>query len=49
MQSQIRICEELELEPSPTIIFGLDYTDRYNDFKRGHVNRVCITRRLELD
>jgi len=49
MQSQIKICKELELEPSPTIIFGLDYTDKYNDFKRGPVNRVCITRRLELD
>ena len=49
MQSQNKICEELGLEPSPTVIFGLDYTDRYNDFKRGPVNRVCITRRMELD
>jgi len=40
---QIEICKELNLVPSDTVIFGLDYTDRYNEFKRGDVNRVCIS------
>ena len=44
---QNKVCEELELEPSPTVIFGLDYTDKYKEFKRGNVNRVCITQYLE--
>ena len=25
----------------------LDYTDKYSDYKRGNVNRVCITQLLE--
>jgi hypothetical protein len=37
------ICEQLELLPSKTILFGLDHSDRYQKFNRGYVNRVCIT------
>lgn len=40
---QVEICKELELTPSDTVIFGLDYTNKYNEFKRGDVNRVCIS------
>ena len=40
---QVEICKELDLLPSNTVIFGLDYTDKYNKFKRGNVNRVCIS------
>ena len=46
-QKQLRICRKLELMPSSTVIFGLDYTDRWSEFKRGDVNRVCITDELE--
>ena len=44
---QIKICKELELTPSPTVIFGIDYTDKYSEYKRGPSNRVCITNLLE--
>lgn len=44
---QKSLCEELELTPSPTVIFGLDYTNKYSEYKRGNVNRVCITQLLE--
>lgn len=46
--AQTRWCRKLGLIPSPTVIFGLDYSDRYKLFKRGDTNRVCITRNLEL-
>lgn len=40
---QLFICEQLKLKPSNTILFGLDYSDEYLKYKRGSVNRVCIT------
>lgn len=40
---QIEICKDLDLIPSDTVLFGLDYTSKYNKFKRGNVNRVCIS------
>ena len=46
-QKQLRVCRKLELMPSSTVIFGLDYTDRWSEYKRGNVNRVCITDELE--
>ena len=45
--AQQRICRRLGLIPSPTVIFGLDYSTRYERFKRGDTNRVCITKHLE--
>lgn len=42
-QQQLEVCDRLSLIPSSTVIFGLDYFDRYNDFKRGDTNRVCIS------
>jgi hypothetical protein len=43
-QQQLEICTDLDLMPSNTIIFGLDYKQRYPEFLRGNVGRVCITR-----
>jgi len=43
---QIKICNELNLIPSDTVIFGLDYTSKYDSFKRGEVNRVCLSELL---
>lgn len=43
-QQQLSICNSIGLKPSNTVIFGLDYSNRYDAFKRGNVNRVCITR-----
>jgi len=46
-QTQTRICRKLGLIPSSSVIFGLDYSERYKLFKRGEANRVCITNHLE--
>lgn len=40
---QHEICREIEVQPSDTIIFGLDYTDRFTEYKRHNVNRLCLT------
>lgn len=46
-KAQLKICEEYDLIPSHTVIFGLDYLDRYNDCKRDRgPNRVCISKML---
>lgn len=42
-QKQIEVCKEYKLTPSKTVMFGLDNTERYIEFKRGNVNRVCIS------
>jgi hypothetical protein len=42
-QLQQEICNELEVVPSNTVLFGLDYTNRFDQFKRGTVNRLCIS------
>lgn len=43
IDTQLSICKYLNVSPSNTIIFGLDYSDRYNKFKRGNVNRLCLS------
>jgi hypothetical protein len=43
IQMQHFICKQLNLVPSNTVMFGLDYTDEYKKFERAYVNRVCIT------
>ena len=41
---QEEVCKQLDLIPSDTIIFGVDYTEKYRKkYKRGKVNRVCIS------
>lgn len=44
---QLEICKELNIIPSDTVIFGLDYTNKYKEFKRGSVNRMCLTPIIE--
>jgi rRNA maturation protein Nop10 len=44
---QLEICKELEIIPSDTVMFGLDYSDRYKKFRRGTVNRLCLTQIIE--
>lgn len=43
---QIQVCDQYNLTPSSTVIFGLDYTDKYSDYSRGNVNRICISKLL---
>jgi hypothetical protein len=42
-QQQVEICKELNVQPSDTVLFGLDYTDKFNFYKRHNVNRLCLT------
>lgn len=46
-EKQIKICNDLNLIPSDTVIFGLDYTERYKSYNRGNVNRICISELLK--
>lgn len=42
---QIKLCDKLELTPSNSVIFGLDYNNKYNEYSRGgDVNRLCFSR-----
>lgn len=44
-QSQIEMCEKLDLEPSPCVIFGLDLKNKYPEYSRGSAtNRLCFSR-----
>jgi hypothetical protein len=43
IDAQNAICNELNIIPSNTIIFGLDYSTRFSNFKRGDVNRLCLS------
>lgn len=40
---QKQVCFDLDLIPSNTIIFGYSYDSKYDEFKRGNVNRICIS------
>jgi len=42
---QERICEELEVEPSSCVIFGIDTNNKYPEYNRGgETNRLCFSR-----
>ena len=45
--SQLAVCQEFNFIPSNTILFGLDYSEKYVSFKRGPVNRLCISKLLK--
>ena len=45
--SQLAVCQEFNIIPSNTILFGLDYSEKYVSFKRGPVNRLCISKLLK--
>lgn len=44
---QLEICKKYNLVPSDTIIFGLDYENRYPAYKRGNVNRLGLSKLLK--
>ena len=46
---QEKICGIMDIIPSSTVIFGLDYNNRFNKFKRGYVNRLCISKEFEIE
>lgn len=43
------VCDTMKILPSSTVIFGLDYSDQYKEFKRGYVNRLCISKEFEVE
>jgi hypothetical protein len=48
------MCEKLDLTPSNSVIFGLDYKNKFNEYSRGgDINRLCFSRiwdnRVEYD
>ena len=45
--AQLAICAQLGVEPSDTVIFGLDYSERWAHMRRGSVNRLCISQLLQ--
>lgn len=48
--SQLQICKRNKLEPSDTVIFGIDYNKLYDKtFERGDVNRICISEILDKE
>jgi hypothetical protein len=51
---QVKMCEKLDLTPSNSVIFGLDYKNKFNEYSRGgDINRLCFSRiwdnRVEYD
>lgn len=46
---QEEICSIMNIVPSSTVIFGLDYNNRFNEFKRGNVNRLCISKEFKVE
>ena len=43
---QTAICKLYNFLPSSTVIFAIDYSDKYIKYKRGNSNRICISARL---
>ncbi len=42
---QIAMCDNLNLEPSPCVYFGIDKQKKYQEYNRGtETNRLCFTR-----
>lgn len=42
---QIKLCSMLDLTPSSSVYFGLDYKSKYKEYNRGNnTNRLCFTR-----
>lgn len=45
-QQQLEWCTNMQLTPSNSVIFGIDYDHRYDHYNRGmtHSNRLCFSR-----
>ena len=43
--SQLELCQQLDLDPSPCFNFGIDHNNRYPEYNRGgDTNRLCFSR-----
>jgi hypothetical protein len=46
--SQIELCKKLDIVPSKSVIFGIDYKNQYADYNRGgNSNRLSLAKHLE--
>jgi len=46
-QAQIELCDQLQVIPSKSVIFGIDFDGRYPEYNRGgHSNRLSLAKRL---
>ena len=43
-KQQLNLCDKYKLQPSDTVLFGLDNSERYNSYKRHDINRVCLSK-----
>lgn len=46
---QVKFCDQMNVLPSNTVIFGIDNDHRYDQYNRGmlHTNRLCFSRYFE--
>lgn len=43
--AQIEMCNQMNLAPSPCVVFGIDYNNAYPEYNRGAAtNRLCFSR-----
>ena len=47
-KQQIKLCNKYKLQPSNTILFGLDKIGRYDNYRRHDVNRICLSKLYKL-
>ena len=47
--TQLEFCKQLGLNPSDTVLFGIDTAHKYDHYNRGSVqtNRLCFSRYYE--
>jgi hypothetical protein len=43
-KQQLNLCDKYKLQPSDTVLFGLDNSERYTDYKRHNINRICLSK-----
>lgn len=47
--AQIKLCENLGVQPSKTVLFGIDYDNRYPEYNRGsNTNRLGLHKHLNV-
>jgi len=48
--AQLSLCDQLGIIPSKSVIFGIDYQNRYAEYNRGaHTNRLCLAKYLDQE
>ena len=46
-ETQIKLCKQLDVTPSNSVIFGIDENKKYPEYNRGYIsNRLCLSKYL---